>query len=464
MTVSGKNQSIAIIGGGAAGTLVALQLLRQARGNLSIQVIEEREALGYGVAYSTPCPSHLLNVPAGKMAAYPDRPDHFLQWVRQRNPEKNYQADDFLPRHLFGAYLEDELKQRRAQAHPERVLTHWRRQAVDLELEKDGVQISLQDGEKIKADHVVLALGNLPGRYPVARPLPFYQSPLYLPSGWDLARLEAIPAKSAVLLIGQGLTAVDVALALAHQGHEGPLQMVSRHGFLPQVHESSEPWPDFIANEARPLRLRRLLRLVRKEWKRANDLGLDWRPVIDSLRPHTQRVWNELTYAERRRFLCDLRPVWDASRHRMPPQSAEEIARLEKAGQLQRLTACVRDLRENGGNVEAVLRCPGETDDRVISADYVINCTGPRGDYRQSDHPLMVNGLARGLFCHDPLALGLQAEPDGTLINSRQERQPRLSTLGTPLKGILWECTAIREIRHAAAALAERLLQRRESD
>ncbi len=47
-----------------------------------IVVIEPAPELGLGVAYGTRSPSHLLNVRAGGMSAYPERPGHFLTWAR----------------------------------------------------------------------------------------------------------------------------------------------------------------------------------------------------------------------------------------------------------------------------------------------------------------------------------------------------------------------------------------------
>ncbi|MFN3432504.1 MAG: FAD/NAD(P)-binding protein, partial [Candidatus Sericytochromatia bacterium] len=72
---------IAILGGGFSGTMVAANLLRRASGPLTVAVVERREALGRGVAYSTTESCHLLNVPAGAMSAWPDEPGHFLDWL-----------------------------------------------------------------------------------------------------------------------------------------------------------------------------------------------------------------------------------------------------------------------------------------------------------------------------------------------------------------------------------------------
>jgi uncharacterized NAD(P)/FAD-binding protein YdhS len=55
---------LAIIGGGAAGVLVALNALRSATAPVQVVLFEPASTLAQGIAYATPWPEHLLNVPA----------------------------------------------------------------------------------------------------------------------------------------------------------------------------------------------------------------------------------------------------------------------------------------------------------------------------------------------------------------------------------------------------------------
>jgi uncharacterized NAD(P)/FAD-binding protein YdhS len=100
---TGSQFSIAIVGGGFTGAVVAAQLLRKSRGSVSVVLIEKGARLGFGVAYGTQCKEHLLNVPAKNMNAYPDDPEHFLHWARS-NYDSGAQPDDFLPRLVYGPY------------------------------------------------------------------------------------------------------------------------------------------------------------------------------------------------------------------------------------------------------------------------------------------------------------------------------------------------------------------------
>src|SRR6201996_6229263 len=101
-------KTIAIIGGGVSGALTAYHLVRN-EANARIVMIDPRPELGLGLAYSTPSYRHLLNVPAGKISALPDQPDHFLRWV-QRHYDANITAADFAPRAVFGRYIQSLVK------------------------------------------------------------------------------------------------------------------------------------------------------------------------------------------------------------------------------------------------------------------------------------------------------------------------------------------------------------------
>src|SRR4028118_1251642 len=87
-----SSTTIAIIGGGFSGSMVATHLLQTATYPLNIKLIERNSLLGRGVAYDTYSPYHLLNVPAGQISAFPDHPNHFLHWIQKQN----YTIDTFV--------------------------------------------------------------------------------------------------------------------------------------------------------------------------------------------------------------------------------------------------------------------------------------------------------------------------------------------------------------------------------
>jgi len=111
MTSGRSGRTVAIVGAGAAGTLVALQLCEagaRRRTPFDLVLIDPASEAGRGTAYATRDPRHRLNVPAGNMSCYPDDPGHFVRWLCHHG-EPKVTAADFATRYRYGAYLADTL-------------------------------------------------------------------------------------------------------------------------------------------------------------------------------------------------------------------------------------------------------------------------------------------------------------------------------------------------------------------
>lgn len=459
-----SSHTIAIIGGGAGGCLVAAQLLRQAHRPVRVLLLERMTDIGRGVAYGTQCPSHLLNVPAGRMGAFPEQADHFLKWVEGRVGQPGFPSvvapGDFLPRQLFGNYVRDVLAEAHANAAAEVELEVIKGEVIDIETGNGAIRLRCGDGRAFGVDQVVLAIGNLPGEYPIRRSLPIYHTQHYVHVPWRQGTLAGIPPDRDVLIVGAGLSAIDLILELAGNGHRGTIHALSRHGLLPQAHRPSPPYSDFLATQPLPATVSGLLRLLRGEVRRAREHGFDWRPVLDAIRPHSQKLWQGFSWDERARFMRHVRPFWEVHRHRVAPPVAVRIEELRQAGHVNFYAGRLTQLVEKGGEVEAGFRLRKNGQIQTVRIAKVINCTGPRTDYSKYQHPLLVNLLARGLIDHDPLALGIRATARGEVLHYRGGVVGWLHTIGAPLKGDLWECTAIPEIRVQAADIAAQLLER----
>lgn len=452
---------IAIVGGGASGTLLAAQLLRQATAPLEILLLERSGQFGPGVAYGTRCPDHVLNVPAGRMGAFPEEAEHFYRWLVARAARlghpRGVAPDDYVPRHLYGEYLRDVLDGAAAAASSSR-LEKIQAEVVDVEEGPDRLTLRCRDGLAFEADLLVLAIGNLPGEYPIPRPLPIYHSPRYVHIPWRADVLEGLKEDDDVLLVGQGLTATDLIVQLDRQGHRGTIHALSRHGILPQVHQPGAVPRSLSGIDSTPPTIRAWTRRVREEIAAAADAGLDWRAVIDGLRPHTQAIWQAFSWEERARFMRHVRPLWEAHRHRVAPQTAAVIRRRAAEGRLKFYAGRLQVLEAGADGVQALIRRRGTIQHVSLHVAKTINCTGPRTDYTKYQHPLLIHLLARGLIDHDPLALGLNTLPSGEVVRYRGEPLGRIFTLGAPMKGVLWESSAVAEIRVQARDLAEKLL------
>lgn len=457
---SAQPSRIAIVGGGFSGTMTAVHLLRNAKEPLEIHIIERKPPLGRGVAYGTRYGSHLLNVPAGKMTAFPSDPDHFLRYLNEHTEllAAEPTAGTFAPRKVYGAYVQSLLAAAEAKAPVESQVTQWTDEAVDLRFEGGEATLSLESGQELVVDRVVLAIGNFPPGHPNLADRGIFASERYVGDPWRKGNLDALKPDDTVLLIGSGLTALDLTLGMRERGHRGVVHMLSRRGQLPQRHKAADPYPAYLDGEL-PTTVRKLVRVVRTELKKAAAAGIDWRPVLDALRPKTQEIWRNLPLQEQQRFLKHVRPYWETHRHRMPPDAAGLADEMLSSGRMHLHSAKLISLIEKDGCVEATFRSRGDDSDQVLQVHRVINCTGPECDYRRMRHPLIASLLGQGLIRPDELGLGLDTDGEGALLDAEGKPSRELFTLGPLRKGTLWETTAVPEIRVQAEELAKTLLQ-----
>jgi uncharacterized NAD(P)/FAD-binding protein YdhS len=446
------SSTVAIIGGGFAGATLAAQLLRKSGGAVSVALIERGPRLGSGVAYGTKCGQHLLNVRAQNMSAHPDDPEHFLRWARL-NRSPRVKPGDFLPRQLFGHYVGSVLQQE-IECHPAQ-FRHVQDEAVALHRVGDVAEIRLRSGRSLRANRAVLAMGNFPPGDPHL-PGKTQHSRRYVSNPWASGATRDAVRDQRILLIGSGLTSVDIAIALRGRGFAGTVHILSRRGLLPQSHQATAPWPPFW-NETSPRTLRGLLRLIRMQVEAAERMGSDWRAVIDSLRPFTQEIWRSLSRQERRRFLRHVRPYWEVHRHRIAPEIASSLATQMQSGQMATHAGRIMEYREDADAVDVTYRDRDSGRLKRLRVDRVINCTGPESDCRRIESPMLSDLLRQKLVRPDPLFLGLDASTDGALIDAFGDASDFLYTLGPARKGSLWETTAVPEIRRQAAELADHL-------
>jgi len=458
--------TVAVIGGGFTGTTLAVQWVRHTDPSFSVVVIERMGLPGRGVAYGTACESHLLNVPAKDMSAFAQYPEHFLSWAKS-NYDREVRPGAFLPRKEYGRYLGSILSAAIQSTGKGRL--RWKKDdALAVSRLRNGdIEIRLRSGDRILADKVVLALGNFPAsdpplpgrnlpRRPHSLPDPYFSNP------WSGTNFDGVEHLDSILLLGSGLSSVDVALELRHRGFPGTIHMLSRHGLLPHAHQAHGSWPIFW-NERSPQDVRGLLRLVRDEVREAERQGIDWRGVINCLREVTPRIWQSLPEAERRRFLRHVRPYWEVHRHRAAPEIAQFIDAQRSNGQIKLHAGRITNYREKGSRVEITCRDRKSGAETCLSINRIINCTAPETDSRRLSDALLTTLIAQGLVRPDPLFLGLDASADGALIDRDGVVSDSLYTVGLARKGSLWESTAIPEIRQQVYQLVQLLIKRSET-
>jgi uncharacterized NAD(P)/FAD-binding protein YdhS len=447
--------TVAIVGGGFSGTMLAVQLLRAAGGGFSVVLIERGPLPGRGVAYGTQFEGHLLNVRARNMSAYPDAPDHLVRWA-ERNYSSSVKPDDFLPRTVYGQYISAQLREavRLSAAHFRCIQDEA--VALSLPAADDVAEIRLASGAHVVADKVALALGNFPPG-DLAIPGKSASSVRFVSNPWA-GGMPADPHRDrAVLLIGSGLTSVDTAISLRARGFEGTIHILSRRGLLPHSHRAAPPPPPFWSTDS-PRSVRGLLRQMRQEVKAAEARGLNWRQIVDSLRPVAQKIWQSLPLVEQRRFLRHVRSYWDVHRHRIAERIADQLTLQHRSGEIQIHAGRIAAYREDSDGVDIAYRERKTGNIANLRVDRVFNCTGPEGDYRRVGSPLLADLMEKKLARPDELSLGLDVSADGALVDAHGAPSDCLFALGPLRKGKLWESIAVPELRVQAATLARLFL------
>lgn len=448
---------ILIVGGGFSGTMLAVHLLRRSS-SLYVAVLDRNSQPGRGLAYGSPYKFHLLNVPACEMSAFPDVPDDFLRWARTHF-DAGIRERSFPPRSVYGAYIGDILEKARLEEGPERF--QWLHDTA-LSLHPRGRSFAVQtaSGPEILCRIVVLAIGNFP---PANPSVPGLDAALrtYCQFPWAPEAVEEIPPAGSVLLLGSGLTSLDFIMALKSKGFRGTIHVLSRKGLFPRARRRVrpvEPWPVFW-NEKSPRNVRGLLRLIRSEVHAATERGIDWRAVVDSLRPVTQSIWQSLPTQEQRRFLRHARAFWDVHRHRVAPEIADLLEDMRLERQVCLHIGVLTRFAEHRDCAEITYWDRKSRSERQLSVSRVINCTGSENDCRRIDDSLISSLFAQGIVRPDPLFLGLDADKHGRLINFHGRSSRSLYAIGPPRKGTLWETTTVSEIREQAVDIAKCLVK-----
>ena len=440
-------RSIAVIGGGASGALIAAHLLKCADDDVHLTLIEPRAQIGRGLAYATENESHRLNVRASNMSAFPDDPDHFWRWLRA----SGHAGEDrfcFVPRLVYGRYLASLIEDRLTE--PEAGRLRWLRKTVGGLKEHDGsVVLRFSSRETAAFDVAILCCGHEPSEHLAA---PFV-GPWRDPRAWNGA------PDSTILILGTGLTMVDAAISLSEAGHRGPIVALSRRGLLPQAHRRVETAPIAQTELPSPAKLAAFLHWLRARARNEMRRGGDWRSVIDGLRPHTQAIWRAMPSESRKRFLEHARPWWDIHRHRMAPEVEAKIRALRESGQLQVVSGHLVEVSRKRNAASVRIRPRGSDATSQVDVSRIISCRGMTSDPRKSANPLVAQLLAEGYARVDPLGIGLDVNDDCALIDASGRASNRIFAAGPMSQAAFWEVIAIPDIRLQAASLARRLTE-----
>jgi uncharacterized NAD(P)/FAD-binding protein YdhS len=466
--------TVAIIGGGFSGTSVAFHLITQATYPLHIIMIERSSRLGKGIAYATQNPFHFLNVPASQMSAWSGHPNDFYDWIKEQ-PERWHHLhptfasipltpETFLPRCLYGDYLEDLLLFMKKEAIRKQVVfecLHEEAQAIERDCQHH-LLIHLKQSKQIAVQAVVLATG-VPDTKQLTLAIP--PSINYIPDCWNSSHallssdsLDHLFPETQVFILGTGLTMVDMAMGLWAKGFQGQIVALSPLGKLPEKHqENVSVYPTFRQKEKTFKSVQLLVKALREEIKSAAAQGYGWRSVIDGLRPQTVELWKQLPLIERRRFLRLTYSIWNKHRHRLAPYCAQLIEDKQRQGKLLLLAGRLKNVTEaKKHSFEITYWDRLLAKNREMKVDYLLNCLGPDYQMSKQSNPLIQQLHVQGVISYDALERGIQTK------NHYQVKgvwSSQLYALGALLFGENFETTAVPELREQAHSIAEQLVK-----
>ncbi len=447
---------LAIVGAGFSGAVVAANLLRRPPADTSeILLIERSPELCRGVAYARHAFPYLLNVPAGRLSVDSSQPLQFLDFARRTLPHAT--AEDFLPRRLYGDYLQYFLGEAQRGAGAGIRLTRILGEATVVSRCPDGTfLVSFADREPVAVRRVILALGNPPPGTPAwAEPIRHHRA--YRPDPFDLP--DDLSSDSVVLIVGNGLTMVDVAYCLTHDASRAPrLVTISRRGLIPlpqsEFHSAAVQSGDRI-EQARTVR--ELVSATRTLAREVVLQGGDWREVVTFIRHHAPVIWRRLPDEERRRFVRHVQGYWDVHRHRLPARLAAHVEALSRSGRLDIRAGRIERAVPDGRRLRVTWRSRGIGREESLVVDAVINATGPDFMLERSGNPLLKSLRSAGMICEDALGLGLVTTAQHACVAADGMVSEGLFYLGPMLRASHWESTAASELRNHAEQLARHL-------
>jgi uncharacterized NAD(P)/FAD-binding protein YdhS len=448
---------VIIVGGGFSGTALAIHLARTSTQALLITVVEPRDNLGGGVAYSTTEPAHRINVPASRMQLSGEEQGAFDRWYRQQ-PECSLDsvahcADGsvYPQRGMFGRYLAEQFALAQ-QTHPQVTMRHIQASAIAWE----GQQLLLSNGETLQGDVLALAISHPPPALPRALQ-PFAHHAALIANPWQPGVLDAIDSQTSVAIMGTGLSMADVVASLGTRQHRGPLIAFSRRGQLSRANLSGE-WPEWTLAPQNASGTRLWLHHIRAEVARAAEQQIPWQRVLDQVRVQVQEIWQSLALREQQRFVRHLRSWWDVHRYRIAPQVAAVIHTRQQQGSLKVLAARLINISASGPRLELTLRTRNG-DIETHQLDHLIVTTGPAHEALTASQPLLQSLSQQGFIRADQLGFGIDVDGQSRTLNHASQPNARLFVVGPAARARFGELMGLPQVADHAADVAKTILQ-----
>ena len=366
--------------------------------------------------------------PPNVCRSLPGDPDHFVRWLEAASeldgdPQALWGGEAYPARAVFGRYVDQQL---RPQVEAGRV-RHVQARVLSAAKSGTGWIVGDANGAARPADILVIATTHpaptIPG--PLA---PFSDDPRLTPNPLADDALAAIGADNSVLIVGSGLTGVDVVASLEAQNYRGAITMISRRGLVSRG-PAVEVFPaegDFLTKPARSAS--ELLARVRRAARRAEGEGRSWQCVLDGVREQGQAIWLALTPDARLRIVRRLRPFWDVHRFRAAPMIHALIERKRGDGSLTLMKARLGEVRKAPEGF--AVRLVDARGRKIVEKRFerIVVAVGPAHGAIIECQPYLRDLAAVGFVAMDPTGLGLWTNRDGRALNAQASRAQTCSS------------------------------------
>ncbi len=446
---------VALVGSGFSAICTAAHLLSSLPAEASIAIVGDESDFGRGTAYRTELPYHRLNVPAGRMSVFPDRPNDFVEWLAQ-----NGLGNDpllFASRGDYGLYLRDRLASLLRSREQRARVDFIRAKASACRPESQGgFTFTLENGERLQARNVVLCLGVGAASLPLQTAAKREEGVRRVVSHcWQPGWLSRVKSGDRICILGSGLTMIDQVLTLRGKGHRGPIHVLSRRGLIPHPHVSPPVPPSAPRLPEGSTEISELLRSLRQQVTN----GAPWRSVMDGLRPKTQSLWQSLSSQQRARFLRHALPWWNIHRHRIAPEVHDAFDKLLSDGVLTIHAGYLQAIDEQEESISIRYRVRHTQMIKELQVDWVINCTGM--ERAGIGHSRLLESMrSDGVLRLDSFGLGVEVDGDSRLLRTDGQAWPGLFAVGALTAGRFWEITAVPDIRIQARDIAHFITDR----
>lgn len=504
------SNTVIVVGGGSLGTSFLRQLSDQIAADQyghSVQraiLFEPSSNPGAGDAYQLDTPSNLLNTRVASMSPIASDPQHFHRWLlanmalwRPQFPDLEPTPDSFVPRALFGIYLnhvfDDAVVRLREQGV---TVEHVPHRVSAIRRVNRGYEVATTQGMSVQSAGVVLAIGNLETReWDHLR-----AHPSYFNTPYPCTKLiSEIDLKRSVCILGTSLSAIDAAVSLADAGHTGKIIMVSRNGRLPSVRgeQNLNRKPKLLTRELMQalaeqrgvgsitlMEIAQMLcqeleicegylpsleaimrmgegphRYLDSEISDAQVQDRAWQAIVYALNDSIDLIWHMLSVKEKRVFQAKFKSLWHSYRVSFPIQNALKIQRLLHTDQLT-VYGGYRDAYFDDANGRFAISVADNSKgfEATLYADSFINATGYTSEVSKCRSTLLRGMVANGLVRPSEFG-GIDVDFDtGRVVSRSGVQMPGLFALGSLACGTYFWTNAMNVNTRLADGVAGQIL------